>query len=122
MAGQPASEDSYVLGPGTAAPADELRPTVSPGDRLLEVLIGCQAAEDPVRRLPVAGLGVGSDRPSEVATDDLGRVQDHLGFCMHHGDRGQRRVNQDAQQVLETVTVSQLRRGAEAAVRTAGRG
>jgi Glyoxalase-like domain len=78
--GQAVGERSYVLGPDTAAAADEPHPAVGPGDRLLKVPGRRQAAEYPVRRLPVAGLGVDPDGPGEVAADDLDRRQARLGL------------------------------------------
>ncbi len=109
-------------GPGAAAAADELGAAVGPGEGVLQVLGGCQAVEDPVRRCPVAGLGVGPGRAGEAAADDLDRVRDHLGIAVHHGDRGQRRAGQGGQQVLEAATVAQFGRSTEGAVGAADRG
>src|SRR6266550_7560716 len=87
--GQPVGESPDVAGPGAAASADELSPVAGPGDRLLEVFAGRQAVEDPVRRPPVARLGVDADRPGVVTADGLDRVQGQPGVGVHHGDRGQ---------------------------------
>src|SRR5215469_16863226 len=64
---QAVGERPYVR-PGAAAPADGLGPVVGPGDGLLEVLGWRHAVKDPVRRLPVADLGVDPDR---VGAEDV---------------------------------------------------
>jgi hypothetical protein len=56
-----------------------------------------------------------------VTADNLDRVQDHLQLGVHHADRGRRRIDEGAQQVLEALAVAEVGQADQGAVLQAER-